>query len=178
MCLRAAYAVSGTEIAYGAMRFLRGGGGAAGRGQSAARYVAQGMSISLRACYAMSGTDIRPPYAMPGTGLRACYAMPGTAIVSGSSPRACYAMPGTDVMRSSLHDAGWGVLLLLLPGEGSTGAGAANGRGGRKGASRSVLLFMGAVLLFMVAFVPFMEAFARGRNGASRSVLRFKEAML
>eukprot|EP00961_Rhodomonas_salina_P244289 3301299-Rhodomonas_salina.3 len=36
--------------------------------------------ISLRACYAMSGTDIAYATKMTGISLRACYAMSGTDI--------------------------------------------------------------------------------------------------
>eukprot|EP00961_Rhodomonas_salina_P052333 702508-Rhodomonas_salina.6 len=47
-------------------------------------------AISLRACYAMSGTDI--PHAA------SCYAMPSTDIAhSTSSLHACYATPGADL---------------------------------------------------------------------------------
>eukprot|EP00961_Rhodomonas_salina_P245193 3313147-Rhodomonas_salina.1 len=46
-------------------------------------------AISLRACYAMSCTDV-----MFGTiGLRACYALPGTDILHAATT---YAMPGTE----------------------------------------------------------------------------------
>eukprot|EP00961_Rhodomonas_salina_P221706 2997745-Rhodomonas_salina.1 len=69
--LRAAYAMSGTDLAYGA--------------------------VSLRSCYAMSGTDL--PHALPSPyaramrcpsvcstiTLRACYAMSGTDIAYGAT---------------------------------------------------------------------------------------------
>eukprot|EP00961_Rhodomonas_salina_P261626 3535963-Rhodomonas_salina.3 len=50
--------------------------------------------ISLRACYAISGTGI----AYGAISLRACYAISGTDLAYGAiSLRACYAMSGTDL---------------------------------------------------------------------------------
>eukprot|EP00961_Rhodomonas_salina_P092859 1249926-Rhodomonas_salina.1 len=58
-------------------------------------------SIRLRACYAISGTDI----AYGAVRLRACYAIPGTNLAYGAirllayafGLRACYAMSSTDL---------------------------------------------------------------------------------
>eukprot|EP00961_Rhodomonas_salina_P261206 3530058-Rhodomonas_salina.4 len=50
--------------------------------------------ISLRSCYAMSGTDL----AYDVISLRACYARSGTDIACGTiCLRACYAMSGNDI---------------------------------------------------------------------------------
>eukprot|EP00961_Rhodomonas_salina_P154159 2076502-Rhodomonas_salina.1 len=77
-------------------------------GKAEARYKT---AISLRACYAMSGTDI----GYIAIGLRTCYAMSGTELAYATCPvrcpvlrqrtvvksamclRACYAMSGTDM---------------------------------------------------------------------------------
>eukprot|EP00961_Rhodomonas_salina_P013290 178554-Rhodomonas_salina.1 len=51
-------------------------------------------AVSLRACYAMSGTDVQHG----ATNLHSCYAMFGTDVQYGATNlRACYAMLGTDV---------------------------------------------------------------------------------
>eukprot|EP00961_Rhodomonas_salina_P134844 1813766-Rhodomonas_salina.1 len=128
-------AVCGTEIAYAAVLRARypydptkrgttetGHGTETARVRSGKRTRRRGCgrrlsascrhAISLRACYAMSGTEIpydaislRACYAMSGTeipygdiSLRACYAMSGTEIRYGAiSLRACYAMSGTEI---------------------------------------------------------------------------------
>eukprot|EP00961_Rhodomonas_salina_P303678 3941322-Rhodomonas_salina.6 len=65
ICLRACYAMSGTEIAYGRRST---------RGAPRARLRLVGSAIRLRASYAMSGTDL----AAAATHLRPCYVMSST----------------------------------------------------------------------------------------------------
>eukprot|EP00961_Rhodomonas_salina_P171017 2305774-Rhodomonas_salina.7 len=58
--------------------------------------------ISLRTCYAMSGTDL----AYGAICLRACYAVSGTDVGDGATClRACYAMSGTDLKRMVLPES-------------------------------------------------------------------------
>eukprot|EP00961_Rhodomonas_salina_P135027 1816590-Rhodomonas_salina.2 len=101
--LRASYAMSGTDLAYGAMaggsvlprrgekgaRKRREEGGEGGEGGAGGEGGEGGEvwmwvsfpSICLCACYAMSGTAI----AHPSISLRACYAMPGTDMANGTT---------------------------------------------------------------------------------------------
>eukprot|EP00961_Rhodomonas_salina_P271943 3674730-Rhodomonas_salina.3 len=75
ICLRARYAMSGTDLAYGPTRM--------GGSTWSERKTTAGMV--LRNCYAMSGTDT--PVTMFAALLRGCYAMSGTEL--------CYAaLPG------------------------------------------------------------------------------------
>eukprot|EP00961_Rhodomonas_salina_P279448 3774984-Rhodomonas_salina.1 len=97
--------MSGTDLGYAATAVPASGSGGCS-------FPSELSPISLRPCYAMSGTDpaqsasgIRACYAMSGTGLaygafceRICYAMSGIDLADrASSLRACYAMSGTDV---------------------------------------------------------------------------------
>eukprot|EP00961_Rhodomonas_salina_P073203 983480-Rhodomonas_salina.2 len=88
--------MSGTDLVYGATS----------RRASPTEQVA----ISLRACYAMSGTDL----ANDDVSLCACYAMSGTEIAYGAiSLRACYTMPSTDLAygATSLSESERAILL-------------------------------------------------------------------
>eukprot|EP00961_Rhodomonas_salina_P189928 2562424-Rhodomonas_salina.3 len=91
MVLRPCYAVSGTELGYGA---------------TPGRYWKRRGEGSRGICYAMSGTDIayaaRVCYATSGTDILGtagiCYAMSGTDVpYAASSLRACYAKSGTEL---------------------------------------------------------------------------------
>eukprot|EP00961_Rhodomonas_salina_P224598 3036309-Rhodomonas_salina.1 len=88
--LRACYAMPGTDIAYGAARGRgqgprdsgREGGGGGGRG----RGVGGGVLCTLQVCFAI--------------GLRACYAVSGTDLAYAA---ACsYAMSGTDIANAAI----------------------------------------------------------------------------
>eukprot|EP00961_Rhodomonas_salina_P004128 56869-Rhodomonas_salina.3 len=85
MPLRFLYAMSGTDIAYGATpeTLLRH------HPPYCPAYAAIG-----QACYAMPGTDI----ARGAIGPRACYAMSSTELACGAiGIRTCYAMSGTEL---------------------------------------------------------------------------------
>eukprot|EP00961_Rhodomonas_salina_P080365 1081141-Rhodomonas_salina.4 len=110
------YGIFGTEKGYGATRRL-----------SVARVPTQGVSpISLRPCYAVSGTSL----AYAAISLGPCYAMSGTDLAYGTMPcpcqrtgaislRACYATSGTDLAVAAYAvcgtDLGYAATSFSLP---------------------------------------------------------------
>eukprot|EP00961_Rhodomonas_salina_P019684 265045-Rhodomonas_salina.3 len=93
---RCPYAMCGTGVAYGAMRYASTGTELA---YGAMRSPVRDPAIGLRSCYAMSGTYI----AYCAICLRSCYAMSGTYIACGDSILcADYARSGTDLAYDAL----------------------------------------------------------------------------